>query len=531
MKGFAAGVVVGAALGVAATLAAARRDDVAPTAPPPRAHDAAAPDAGSAPATTPVQRVAAPRAAEAPSEAPPASTAAPAPAPRLDVETAPLDELVAALRGPIDGAGKLPGGWSPALICGAIARRFPGFRYPTDLVMHLIAMARCDDNGLAAFDGAVASWTDDFALAEFARLLGSGAPDDRCVVHAIGRVLRTRGGGLPSDTCAALLRDANADVRRRGVELSEFAKEVDVAGLRAVASRDPEPSMRASAIYAIRNAVVDQGRVRSEDVSETILGALRDPDADVRSAAECALVAAGRKGANAAFEILVRDGDVGDAEDLVLAVVADGRAADVLDLRPSPQIVRYVATALADLADKRPELLRDASRRFAELRAAAAANDSSDVADRLFVAARKVLGTRVVVESALARDLGVWTRMAAINALLDEPTTWREGHELARRIAADRTESGRMRLEALDVLDRAPEGREDEVQAETRKFLSELFARRDERPRPDVDHGPSRQGVTGAGILPAARGVPESLGPPRSAFARPQRHALIKETP
>jgi hypothetical protein len=79
------------------------------------------------------------------------------------------------------------------------------------------------------------------------------------------------------------------------------------------------------------------------------------------------------------------------------------------------------------------------------------------------------------VESALVRDLDVATRMTAVRVLLDEPTTWRDGHELVRRIAADRTETGRMRLEAIDALDRAPDGREDEIRAETRKFLADLL--------------------------------------------------------
>jgi hypothetical protein len=198
MKRFAAGVVVGAALGVAATLAATRRDDVAP---PPRAHDAAAPDAGSAPETTPARRGAATRAPDAPSEAPPSTAPATEPAlARFDAATASLDELVAAIRGPIDDSGKLPGGWSPARFCGEIARRFPGFRYPPDLVMHLVAMAKHENGGLDAFDGAVATWTDDFALAEFERVCAPATPTTgtsskrsaACCAPAAAGFVRTR---------------------------------------------------------------------------------------------------------------------------------------------------------------------------------------------------------------------------------------------------------------------------------------------------------------------------------------------------
>jgi hypothetical protein len=477
MKGFAVGVAVGAALGVAATWAtwaAMRRADVADDDRPPSARNVAAPAAVLAASGTPVARRATSHAPDAAIEPPAASSASAPPPKAIDVRTASLDELVAALRGPIDDSGKLPGGLQAAAVCRAIAERFPDFVYPPDLVRNLAKVARRVNQVMSALDRAVATWTDDVALGEFARLAHSGTEDDKSILFSIGRVLHDRGRGIPSDTCSSLLRDADPDMRCRGALLFEYANDVDVAALRTVASHDADSNVRSQAIWALRLAVVDQERVRPDEVSETILSALRDPEESVRDAAERSLVAAGPKGAQTALEIVLRDGEVDEASDLVLAVVADGRAAEILDARPSKEIAGYVADSLAELADKRPQLLRDAAPRFAELRAAAA-SESRNSLERFLVASRKVLGSRVLAETVLARDLDVSTRRSAVDVLLDEPTTWQEGHDLVRRIAADRTEGGRMRLEAIVVLSQAPEGREEEIRAESRKFLADLL--------------------------------------------------------
>jgi hypothetical protein len=472
MKRFVAGVVVGAAFGVAATLLAVRRRDVAEDDRPQNAREVATPGAVLSASGTSGPRRATQHAADAASE-PPAAPSASAPPPKtIDIHTASLDELLAAIRGPVDESGKTAGGNSLTGICGEIARRFPDFRYPTDVIERLVRMPH-DEGDRKAFDRAVSTWTDDVALAEFARLAraGGGADGGR-VVYAIARTLRDRGHGLPSDVCADMLRDEDPAVRRIGIGLAEFATDVDVAGLRTAASDEPDPTFRVAALQAMRVVVFDQGRVKPDDVSETILAALRDPDATVHCAAQCALVAAGAKGAQTAFETLQRDGDFDETDGLVLAVVAAGRAAELLDARPFPTIACNVANSLAELSGKRPELLRDVSSRFVELRSAVAVNGNVDA---FFVAALKVLGSRVVVESAVARDVDPWARVAALNALLDEPTTWHEAHALVRRIVADRGETTRMRLAAMDELDEAPEDHVDEVLEETTRFLADLL--------------------------------------------------------
>jgi hypothetical protein len=289
-------------------------------------------------------------------------------------------------------------------------------------------------------------------------------------------VLRARGGWLRSDTCAALLRDESVALRKLGIDLAEYAAQIDLAALAGIAARDPDATLRASAVWKIRT-LVELDRAHPEDVADTILGALRDPDADVSYAAERCLAAAGPKGARVAIQILARDGDVDNADDLAAAAVLDGRAAEVLDMRLGRRIAAHVAEALADASAKRPELLRALAPRFAELRTAVAESKDTGVQSKFFEASRDVFGSRVVVESALNRDLDPWTRMAAVSALLENAATWQEGHGLVRRIVADRTESGRIRLDALGELETTPEGGGGGggLREEARKFLAELL--------------------------------------------------------
>ena len=467
MKGFAAGVGLGAVLGIAATAAFVgrrERDDVE-TRPQP------ATDPSPRVVSTPRTR----RAAPAPEVAiaPPVETASPTPAPAnaaaaLDFEAAPLDELLAAIERFVADSNSVPAG-TANLSLDAIARRFPDYRYTADFV-HRIAAKHSGAYG-NVLSRAISTWSDDAAVAELRRCFGLPDAADHQAGRAIGEALGRRDVRLPTDLVRSLLDDERPDVRDCGINLVYWAAEIDVARLKQMAADDRDPATRCAMLYEFQSLVPD--RLRPDDVADTIVAAVRDPNPDVREAAESALVAAGPKGAQAALDILARDGEVNAAQSLVWAVVANGRTGDVLDLHLGGRVARHVVDALVSLSPESPELLRDAAPRLKELRAAAAATDS---ATDFFGAVGRTLGTRFVVESALARELDPGTRDAAVNALLGEPDHWLEGHALVRRIAADRAENARMRLDAIENLESgAPDGRDDEIHAETRKFLTDLL--------------------------------------------------------
>jgi len=478
MRGFVAGLLVGAALGAAGAWTWMSRE--ATTGAPPRTDVKTL--VGDP--TNATRRVASRNDAGAFSSAVPAATRAPVAPPRpgaplppptgLDLEKAGLEELLAALRGDIDDQGHLPGGVLADGVVKEISGRFPGYVFPPDLVKHLVPLAK-RGYGPPWLDAAVERWSDDAALAEFARIVRSSDADDDYVLSSIGRVLRTRGEGLPSDECARLLRESDVVLRGRGVALARYARETDVAGIGRIAARDPDARLRGWALDEIHDLVVEEKRVGPDAFADVVVGALRDPDLYVQGAAERALSAAGAKGADAAIATLRRDGEVGDVESLVAAAVGAGRAGDVLDLHLGPDVARRVATALGEAAESRPDLLRDAAPRLPELRVAVGAGEN---ASDFFVAVRKTLGTRPVVDAATARDVPIDTRRAAAHALVEDRASWLEGHALLERVVADRGESAAMRLEALEDLEDLFDGHaatdEAAVRAEVRKFLTEV---------------------------------------------------------
>jgi len=478
VRGFVAGVVVGAALGVAGSWASNGHDAGAPA----PASSAATPPVGAAGESTgaATRRT---RRADAPTEAASVDAATPSAAPAtpavaIDLGTASLDELVAALRGPISNDGHLAGGIAPSAVCEKIKTRFPDFRYPVDLVVHLVDMTEHEPGSWRVFKDAMATWTNETALSEFTKRCRSRDRADARLFGDFADVLRLRGVRIPTDLCSSLLRDEDVVVRLRALRTTEFAVEVDTARIREMAARDANADVRGAALGTLRDLVVDSRRLKSEDVAETVLAALHDGDSNVQQTAEDALVAAGPKGADAAIEILTQDGDVERAFGPVEAAVAVGRAGDVLDLHLGPQVAQYAASALANRAKDHPELLRDAASRLSELHAGLAGG-GSDVASSFFAAELSVFGAKTVVETALSRGLDVNTRLAAVQSLLADASTWQEGHALVRRIAADRTESGKIRVDAIADLDTNPDGASDEqvagVAAEMKKFLAELL--------------------------------------------------------
>lgn len=170
------------------------------------------------------------------------------------------------------------------------------------------------------------------------------------------------------------------------------------------------------------------------------------------------------------------------------AAVANGRAAEVLDLRLGPYVERRVAVSLAELAARRPELLREARPRFPELLAALVTADWDDSVE--FFDALRLVGEGSVV-TAYALDLGgdVDTRMAAIAALVANTSTSSGGRDLARRIATNRGERATTRIEAMRRMDSCDEAQRETVRAEVRRHLTELLADEENvRVRTAIEH-------------------------------------------
>jgi hypothetical protein len=477
MKGFAAGVAVGAVLGAAATAAWTGRSDrmVAPS--PAVAATIAPPARSDAPRTR--------RSPEAPpSEDDVARPSPPAPAaasPVFDPSTASLDELLAAVERflvkPDEGGGD-PQARAKAhdALVDAIVTRFPDHRFDVAFVRRVVAKSNCDGQYGRLLSASIRTWSVDATLAEIRLRFDAG---DIGVGAAIARALIARDVRLPEDLVHALLRDERTDVRFVGIQLAGSAESVDVATLKEIAAHDIDANRRSQTLYMLRSLAYDRPRVPADDVADAILGALGDPDPDVRSAAECALVAAGPRGAQAAIDILAKDGEVDQTDSLVEAAAAAGRAGDVLDLRLGVGVARQLAATLADMTASHPELLQNLRPRLAELRSAVASSSDPDDASRYFAAVGLALGAPAVVESALDRELDPSTRFAAVDALLERAATWSTGHEVARRLASDRAENARVRLEAIDRLERAPphatDARQVELHAEAVKFLSDLL--------------------------------------------------------
>lgn len=400
--------------------------------------------------------------------------AAPAPAVRevgtqLDPSTASLDDLVAKLSTmcSISEAGR---------ICESIARRFPNFRYPTDAV-HALSAERWSGMEMERrrlVDLAVATWSDGSALDEFRRTLRTRDREESMTAEAVARVLDARGVRLPADLCESLLHDDDAALRARGALLSRYSAEVDLARIAELSGHDAEPSVRSASFRAMRE-LVGADRVRPDQVAEVIAAGVNDPADEVETAARAALAVAGPAGATLALELIVRDGDVDDLPELTAAVVAGGRAGDLLALHLGSMVDSLTALALGEQAVKRPDLVGQLTSRFPELLAAVDAEGETRKA--FFSALVRAGQARLVAESALARNLHAETRCVALDVLLAKEPTWPQGHELVRKMAADRGETTQMRSSAIDRLTKVPAGspRGETIDDESGAFLRELL--------------------------------------------------------
>ncbi len=466
MRGFLVGAALGAVLGIAGTLAwmpspapettESARERTVPRVPP--RGDGVRARAAVAAATNET------------AVAPPVVVAAPAPvAGDIDLESATIESLVALLAR--YETSKLPGDGRVHALVKTIARRFPEYRYPADVVRRW--SKRNDGNVLAA---ALETWTDDQLMEELGRAFDVADPVfDPGLGARCGGALGSRGALLPSELCRRLLRDDEPARRSNGAWLSIYAREIDLDRMKEIAASDPAREPRSQALYAF-HALVESGRLRPEDVTATIVAATRDPDESVRCAAASALVVAGADGARAAMEILARDGYVSEADDLVVAAVTDGLAGEVLDLRLGPRVDRHVAFALAELAPTRPELIRAMKARLPELVRAIASGYSDDTRE-FFIGVRVAGDVPSVAAYALDRDEDPDVRMAAIDALVADPASAIDGRDVARRIAADRREPSATRIDAIERLDQdVPEEQREAVHAEMRRFLEGLLA-------------------------------------------------------
>lgn len=464
MRGFLAGAALGAVLGIAGTAAwmrspapetAAPRDRPVPR-PPPRGDGLRARVTTATIDATPV--------------APPVVVAAPAPvAATVDLSTAPLEVLVALLAR--YETEKVPGDGAVQELVKAIERRFPGYRHPLDVVRRWAH--KRDGNFLQVV---LKQWTDEQLEDELRRAFDPADPGFEPTMGAwCGQTLGERGARLPSDICRRLLRDESPDVRSKGVWLSTHAEEIDLVRMKEIVAGDPDRDPRSQALYAFR-ALVESGRLRPEDVAATIVAATRDADDSVRYAAASALVVAGADGARTAIGLLARDGNVDEADELVAAAVAGGSAGEVLDLRLGPRVGRKVAFTLAELAPTRPELIRGMKSRLPELVRAIATGGSDDTRE-FFIGLRVAGEGPSVAAYAIDRDEDPDVRMSAIDALVADPASAIDGRDAARRIASDRREPTATRLSAIERLDQdVPDAQHDAVEAEVRRFLTELLA-------------------------------------------------------
>lgn len=410
------------------------------------------------------------KAAETPADAGSTSAAAVSRRPQLDPSTASLDDLVAELltQCSLAEAGR---------ICESIARRFPNFRYPVDVVHELFAArwSGMEPECRKLAELAVATWPDGFALDEFRRTIRTRDREESMTAEAVARVLDTRGVRLPADLCEALLHDDAAALRARGELLSWYSADVDLARIADLSGHDPEPSVRSAAFRAM-SELVAVGRIRPEQVADAIAAGVCDDVDCVESAARAALVAAGPAGAKLALDLIVRDGDIDDLPELTAAVVGGGKAADLLALHLGARFDRLTVRALAEQAVNRPDLSVQLTSRFPEFLATLDAGD--DESSKAFFSALERIGqARLIAESAAARNLDVETRCDALDVLLAQESTWPQGHELVRKTAADRGETTQMRMSAIGRLAKVPidSPRGEAIQGESDTFLRELL--------------------------------------------------------
>ena len=388
----------------------------------------------------------------------------------LDPASASLDELLAAIDVFVARKTAPPGGIDPVL--HQLLQRFPQHAFPAEFVRRVAAKQDVRLN--STLRTALSKWPNEAVLAEAVRAFEAG---DLTAGYVLASSAGERGLRLPDAFLTGLLGDQRVMARRHALALCGYAETPDGARICGIAERDPDPDTRSQALWRLGD-LAESGRVQPQDVAGTILRAMRDPHPGVREAAANGLHLAGTEGARVALEILGRDGDVGESHALVRAAVSGGRAGDVLDLRLGPGVVHVAAQQMADVARAgRPEVLREAGPRLDEIVATFTGPEPPDAASSLFGALRDTGDARTVARYALARTTDPGTRICALAVLLEEPTTWATGLEIARGLVADRTEVVRVRLDALGLLDwDVPEGQDaDAVRRATRGVLEEVL--------------------------------------------------------
>jgi hypothetical protein len=478
MRGFLAGLAVGAALGagVTAALVGGRAADE------PEAAAATAASVAATPKDEAPRGVRVRRSARADADAAAVDPAAhPAGVPGAKQDAAPetdiadpwaasIDDLLHAIAVRAGGrAAKKP---TAGEITKAIRKRFPDHVFSVAEFRQLAAIGQSD-----AIDDAFATWSEEFALGEFRRVFASADPEDRRERGWLGSRLVIRQAPLPSDLCNALLRNDDPQERRVGAWWVTYTDRPDVARLVEMAAADPSPDVRAAAIEAVPR-LVETKKASPDAFRQIVLDAARGPDEQLRDSAYGALASIGPEGPRLALEILARDGGgMGDTESLVTAAVDGGCAADVLALHLGRSVDAIAANVLTSRVDEHPELLRGAKDLLPALRAALDRPDNQGDLQTFVAATARVFGTDFASQSALDRNSEISARAAAVDALLGDAKTWAEGHELARRILADRTEPAGMRWAAIDLVATCTDNAESEaaVRTENRAFFTELL--------------------------------------------------------